>query len=284
MSAVQGEAGAAGVQPSPAAPGAELALGADEEPPAPKPVVRTGSARMKPVRAAPLPPSLPISRNELYYGGKQKVTQSLIVDIGKPPEFDIIPNNDIVMTDEIAKTEVEIEPSEVIKFRCNDGRLLKEIKFTGSLAPEYDIYERMEDLVTTTGLKYVYRLYGRAKPYQSKYLRVMECRSLIATDLLIVQKDRMKEMNTRKISETPEAKLIGGPALRDQRLFEKLTYGFVDFGGADFERGQEYRTISQLTDRVNAQFQVVEKYGSYAVVFFTDVADMIEVGDKVVNK
>ena len=188
------------------------------------------------------------------------------------------------MADELAKTEVEVGITEVAKFRCNEGRLLKDIKFVGELAPEYEIYERLEDLKTTTGPKFVYRLYGRARPYQSKYLKVLECRSLISTDLLIMPKNRMKEMNTRKISETAEATLIGGPAIRDQRLFEKLTYGFVDFGAADFSAGQQFRTISQLTDKVNSEFKIVEKYGSYAVVFFTDVADTIEVGDKVVNK
>ena len=233
---------------------------------------------------SPLPPSLPISRNEDYFGSKQKIMQKLLIDLGKPPEVVINPNNDLIVTDEPAKTDVQIGFSEVAKYRCSDGRLLKDIKFIGTLAAEYDIFERLNDLKTSTGIKYVYRLHGRAVPYQNKYLRAVECRSLIATDLIVVAKGKMKEMNTRKISETPEAVVIGGPDVRDQQIYEKLQYGFVDFGSANFSPGQEYRTISQLTDKVNSEFQIVEKYGSYAVIFFTQVNDTIEIGDKVVNK
>ena len=228
-----------------------------------------------------IPQSFPEKLNGTYYDlNKVKVVNTKI-DLGKAIKSEFYFNNDIILTDLLVDTEVRLKITEVQKLRCTTGRLLKEIEYSGELVPQYDIYQRIEDVDTTTGLKYAYRYVGSAKSYQEKFLRVADCKGIISTELLFVTKDKLKELATTKTSDEADAKIIGAPDYSRQKFFSTLYYGYIDFGVHPYNVGQDYKTISEVTDKVNGEFKVVEKFGSYAIVIFTNVKDQISIGDRV---
>lgn len=231
----------------------------------------------------PIPPSLPESFNEKYYGSTKPKDIKISIDLSKPADPTPAFVNDIVITDIPAKTEIEIKSAETLRMRCYAGRLFKDIKIlSDELLTEYDLYEQLAGVDTTTGFKNSYRYVGTARSYQNKYLRVTSCKAFMSETLIVLPKNRMKELSTQKISEVEEVKIIGGPDILSQKFYTTLQYAYVDFGAQAYQVGQEFNTISNLTDQVNATFKIIEKYGSYAVVVITNMRDNLEIGDKVV--
>ena len=180
-----------------------------------------------------------------------------------------------------AETEVKIGKLEDTKDRCRVGRVFKDIEFSGTLLEDYDIYEKLGGIDTADGYKYTYRMIGTAKSRKEKYLTVVSCDGLMSVDLVILPKNRMKELATQAKTEGTEPTLIGGPEIKNQFAFATLHYGFIDFGAQNYDVGQEYKLVSDQTDLVNGEVKVIEKFGSFAVVVFTNTMDHITIGDKV---
>jgi len=269
------------------------AAGGATPPPAEKPMLATeeqavaeagkvARSKYKPLRN--IPPSLPEGRNTVYFdGSNKKKVKEMRIDLGKEPRSEFFYANDIVITDVDVKSDVVLKISEVEKMRCSPGRLFKDIVFNGSLVDQYDIYERLPGLKTSTGFKYTYRLTGTAKSYKDKYLSVVDCTSFVATDLIFVPKNQMKELATQKISDLEFPTLIGAPDNSEQKFYAPLQYAFVDFGPKTYNVGESFKLLSELTDSVNGEFKVIEKFGSYALVIMTDVKEQILIGDRVVE-
>lgn len=231
-------------------------------------------------RPGKIPDSLPLYRNEEYFG--EKKNREIIIDLGVFPTFATDYSSEIYLTDKAIKTDVKIQISEISKFRCYEGRLLKDIKYFGGLQTEYDLYEPMDTFKTDSGIMHAYRAYGSAVPYQQKNLKITNCKSLITTDLVIIPKDKINNLKTSKVSRVKRPQLIGGPDVVTQRLFLLNQIVYVDFGSAAYEPGQEYKIQSQVTDEINGSIRIIAKYGSYAVAMVLEVDDVMEVGDSVV--
>lgn len=229
-----------------------------------------------------LPESLPISRSGKYFD--EKKVSAVRIDLGERPRFDYEVANDIIITDRQVKEDVSMRIGETTKFRCYEGRIIRDIRYVGKLAEDYDIFERLSDIKTTAGKMYAYRAYGKAQPYQGKYLKISSCKSLLLTDLIFLEREKIQTYKNKQISPTRKAVLIGGPDVVDQNLFAPNQVAYIDFGSYAFEPGQEFKIMSQITDQVNGMAKVIDKYGSFAVVLLTDVNDIIAIGDQVILK
>ena len=247
-------------------------------PKAPQPPVGKRRASDRPSR---IPPSFPISRNDRYFTSPK--IRDVKIDLGEFPRFDYQFTSDIVITDRLVKNDVLLKIGETAKFRCFEGRIIRDIRYIGKLVEDYDIFERLNDLKTTAGVMHAYRVYGKAQPYQGKYLKITNCKSLLLTDLVIIAKEKILTFKNKQISPTRKAVLIGGPDVVDQNLFAPNQVAYIDFGNTAYEPGQEFKIISQITDEVNGVAKVLEKFGSFGVVMLTDINDIIAIGDKVTN-
>lgn len=227
-----------------------------------------------------IPDSIPLYRNEAYFGKAKE--REIIIDLGTFPTFAAEYSNEIYLTDKAIKTEVKIQISEIAKFRCYEGRLLKDIKYNGNLLADYDLYEPLDSFKTQTGVMYAYRAYGSAQPYQQKNLKITSCKSLITTDLVAIPKDKIQNLISTRTSVLRRPKLIGGSDVVTQRLFLLNQIAYVDFGSTPYEPGQEYKVQSQVTDAINGSIRVLAKYGSYAVAIVLEVDDVMEIGDPLV--
>ncbi len=232
-------------------------------------------------RPSRLPPSLPLSRNGKYFAPPNK--PDVRIDLGEFPRFDFQFSSDIIITDRVVKTDVLLKIGETAKFRCYEGRIIRDIHYIGKLVEDYDIFERLNDIKTTVGTMHAYRIYGKAQPYQGKYLRITNCKSLLLTDLIIIAKEKILTYKNKQISPTRNAVLIGGPDVVDQNLFAPNQVAYIDFGNTAYEPGQDFKVVSQITDEVNGVAKVLEKFGSFGVVMLTDINDIIAIGDKVTN-
>lgn len=231
-------------------------------------------------RPTKLPDSLPLSRSEKYFGPPSK--REVKIDLGEFPRFEYEFSSDIVITDRPVKEDVHLKIGETTKFRCYEGRIIRDIRYVGKLVEDYDIFERLSNIKTTAGTMYAYRVYGKAQPYQGKYLKISNCKSLLLTDLVFVAKEKIQTYKNKQISPSKKAVLIGGPDVVNQNLFAPNQVAYIDFGSFAFEPGQEFKIMSQITDEINGVAKVMEKFGSFAVVMLTDVNDVIAIGDKVI--
>lgn len=227
-----------------------------------------------------IPDSLPVSRNAEYFIDPTKA--KVDIDFGQRAIPDYNVNTEIFITDSPLKTDVKILLPETAKVRCYDGRVVKEIEYLERLIEDYEIYESIDSFKTTIGTMHAYRRFGRAKIHNGNFLKLYDCTGIISTGLIVVPKEKMNIHRNRKISITKMARIVGGPDQKSQLLFMNNQIAYVDFGRTSFATGQEYKTISQVTDEINGQFKVLYKYGSFAVVVFTEVNNSVEVGDKVV--
>lgn len=251
-------------------------LGRPKAPPPPPVAKKSNSDR--PTR---LPRSLPLHRNGRYFSPSK--IPDLKIDLGEFPRFDFQISSDIVITDRVVKTDVLLKIAETTKFRCYEGRIIRDIRYIGRLVEDYDIFERLNDIKTTAGVMHAYRIYGKAQPYLGKYLRITSCKSLLLSDLVIIAKEKILTYKNKQISPTRNAVLIGGPDVVDQKLFAPNQVAYIDFGNTAYEPGQDFKVVSQITDEVNGVAKVLEKFGSFGVVMLTDINDIIEIGDKVTN-
>ena len=229
-----------------------------------------------------IPRSLPVSRNARYFS--QKKADEIRIDFGAFPVTDYTVNNDIYITDQPIKTEIMIQRSETVIYRCYEGRILRDIKFIGKLVEDYDIFEPLDNIKTNAGTMYAYRLYGKARPYQRTNIKISDCKSLLLTSLIFLPKDKIQTLRNRQISSTKNALVIGGPEVVNQKHFVPNQVAYVDFGAYAFEAGQEFKTMSHITDEINGNFKIIEKYGSFAVVLLTEINDLLEIGDQVILK
>ncbi len=234
-------------------------------------------------KATVIPPSLPAAESARYKLSKENKRTNLKIELGTFPKFNSEPSNNLYLTDAPVNSTVFIQVPEITKFRCYEGRLLKDIRFKGPLVENYEVFEPLDTLKTSVGTMHVYRAYGGAQPYQSKYLKLTDCKGLIATNLVFLPRGQMDQLKSQKMSATTAPVLIGGPDVVAQNLFALNQIAYVDFGSFPFQTGQEYKTLSQVTDVINGQIRVLEKYGSYAVVLVQNVNDILEVGDKIIT-
>jgi LysM repeat protein len=230
-------------------------------------------------RPGKIPDSLPLSRNENYF--IENKSQDIRIDMGTYPQFNAEYLVEIFLTDQKLKSEVDIQISEAAKFRCYEGRLIKEIKYRNKLLSDYDLFEPIDTFKTNAGVIYAYRAYGSAQPYLEKNLKITNCKGLLTTDLVFLPKDKIYDLKSQKITPTKKAKLIGGPDVVSQRLFLLNQVAYADFGSTPYEPGQEFKVQSQVTDRINGTVRVIEKYGSLAVVMVMEVDDVMEIGDPI---
>lgn len=227
-----------------------------------------------------IPDSLPIHRNAQYFLTPK--IETMRIDFGKAPIPDYEITSEIFITDVPLKTDVKIQLSETAKMRCYEGRVVKGIEYIDRLIEDYEVYESIDSFRTTIGTMHAYRRFGSAKIYNGNFLKLHDCTGIIATNLIIIPKEKMNIHRNRKISVTKMARIVGGPDLKSQILFMNNQIAYVDFGRSSFSSGQTFKTISQSTDEVNGEFKVLYKYGSFAVVLFTEVTNAVEVGDKVI--
>lgn len=230
--------------------------------------------------AGQIPDSLPLHRNERYFLGPKK--GEIKIELGISPRFDYEASNDIYITDNPIKTDVQIQISETTKFRCYEGRIIKNIRYVGKLVEDYDVFEPLSSFKTDAGTMYAYRVYGKARPYQRRNLKLYDCKGLLTTDLIIIPKEKIQVLRNKQTSPSKKAVLIGGPEVVDQKVFAPNQVAYVDFGAYVYERGQEYNIMSQLTDEINGHIKIIEKYGSFAVVMITEVMDTVAIGDNVI--
>ena len=238
-----------------------------------------GGQKANAYASAPIPDSLPLYRSEAYFNTKVKEVK---VDLGEISRFPYENVNEIYITDKPIKTQVLIDLTETAKFRCYDGRILSDIKYTDELFEEYDIFEPLENFETSVGKMYSYRFYGKAQPYKQDNLKLSGCSGIIATNLVLIPKGTIQELRSNRASAVEEPVLIGGIDVKDQKLFITNQLAYVDFGSYGFEAGQVYKTMSKLTDEINGHIKIIEKYGSFGVVMVTDVNDTMEAGDKII--
>lgn len=240
----------------------------------------SANTKTKATRPGLIPDSFPLHRNKKYF--EDDVAAEIKVDLGTQPIYDYENTSEIYIVDQPIKTEVQIQIAETAKFRCYEGRIARDIRYVGKLVEDYDVFEPLSSFQTTIGTMYAYRVYGSARPYQNKFLKIFNCKSIIATDLVILPKEKIQTLRNQKFSVANRATLIGGPDVVAQRLFVPNQLAYVDFGGHQFSPGQQYKVMSQVTDEVNGNIKIIEKYGSFAVVMITEVNDVIEIGDKVI--
>lgn len=227
-----------------------------------------------------IPESFPLYRNERYF--EDEKPGEIKIELGAPPRFDYEVSNDIYIADKPIKTEVQVKISETAKFRCYEGRIIKDIRYNGKLVEDYDVFEPLSSFKTEVGVMYAYRAYAKANPYQKRNLKITGCKGLLTTDLVIIAKDKIQVLRNKQISPVKKAVLIGGPDVVDQKVFAPNQVAYVDFGSQAYEPGQEYNIMSQITDEINGHIKIIEKYGSFAVVVLTEVNDIVSVGDKVI--
>ncbi|AGH95190.1 LysM peptidoglycan-binding domain-containing protein [Pseudobdellovibrio exovorus] len=240
-----------------------------------------GSAPSGPVSGnGVIPPSIPEVRNTGYFDYR---TRDVSIQLDEIPSFPYVYNSDIVITDTPVKTAVKLQIAETAKFRCYNGRLVKSIRYSEDLDGEYEVFSPLDTFKSASGTMYAYRIYGTAVPYENRYMKILNCKDVITSDLVILPKGRMQTLKTQKVSPTRSARLVGGPDVVSQRLFALHQKAYVDFGSYPYEVGQEYQTRSQVTDDVNGQIRVLEKNGSYAVVIVTSLTDVLEIGDRLIT-
>lgn len=245
------------------------------------PIRGTNPPQMQPVSGmGMIPPSIPQTRNNNYFEHR---TRDISIQLDTIPTFPYVYVNDIVITDKPVETSIKIQIGEAAKFRCYNGRLVKGIRYSEDLVGEYEIFAPIDSFKSASGTLYAYRIYGKAVPYENRYLKIQECKDIIATDLVILPKGRMQNLKTQKVSSLRSARLVGGPDVVSQRLFTLHQKAYVDFGTYPYEVGQEYQIRSQVTDVVNGEVRVLEKNGSYAVVLITALNDVMEIGDRLIT-
>lgn len=227
---------------------------------------------------AEIPNSLPEGRNLRFHGLKK---EGIRLDLATPKPNVISFKNNVIVSDAPIKSDVELRGQSTYRADCSDGRAFGDLKLNnGPLEGEYDMYETLEGFDAIAGHKYAYRQIGTAVAFKGNLLKVIECVG-VNSEFVVMKKGHIKDFVTTQVTEEPIPHIVGGPEYADRKFFSLLNFAFVDFGPKSFDVGGAYSTISSDTASPNGQFSVIEKYGSYALVVFTSVSDLIELGDRV---
>lgn len=227
-----------------------------------------------------IPDSLPVGRNVRFH---DQSNRGIRLDIATPKVNELSFKNNVVVSDAPIKSDIELKGDSVYRAACSAGRAFGDLKLNyGQLEGEYEIYEALDGFESISGHKYAYRQIGTAEAYKGNLLKVTECIGL-NSEFLIMQKGRARDFVTKEVTNEPTPKIVGGPDYGDRNFFSLLTFAFVDFGPKSFDVGGTYSSISRDTASPNGQMSVIEKYGSYGLVVFTSVSDLVELGDKVAS-
>lgn len=234
----------------------------------------------RPVQPVPtLPDSLPVGRNLRFHGAK--LGGGIRIDLAQPKPNVITFKNNVIVSDSVIKGDIELKPESGYRSACSAGRAFGNMTLNnGPLEGEYEIFEHLDGFESIAGHKEVYRQIGTAEAYKGNLLKVIECVG-VNSEFLVMKKGRIKEFATTQVTEEPQARIVGGPDYGNRNFFGLLQFAFVDFGQRSFDVGASYASISSDTASPNGQFSVIEKYGSFALVVFTSVSDLIELGDRV---
>ena len=229
-------------------------------------------------RAAPIPDSLPLYRNDRYFLKGNEVEVDLSTN--EVPE-DIIAN-DILLTDKKIDSEIEVTKEEMVKGRCGGEHLIHvSLKNNeGDLA----IFESLESLPTDSGDVYSYRRVGTAKIINSNRIKITSCSSVLSSALVFIPPSLIGEYRSQKISNQSNATLIGGPGLGTQKIFSSKQIAYVNLGVNAAEIGQIFGIKSQLTEQQSGEIKLIEKFGSFGIGLITDVQDLVENGDELLLK
>lgn len=225
-----------------------------------------------------IPDSLPVYRNENYYKYQKRDIRMDFKELPPPP---LVFSNDIILTDVPLKSVADISIDEVKKDRCYEGRILKAIK-SGPLSGDFEVYEPLSTFKSGNLLYYAYQLYGYGQAYNESFLKMNNCRSVLSTNLIVLARDQVDMARSSRTTASEVAKLVGGPEVYSQSLFTVNHKAYVDFGSYEYEPGQDFKVMSNETDRIIGQVKVVEKFGSMGVVLITEVTDQMTIGDSLI--
>ncbi len=231
-------------------------------------------------RPTAIPPSLPDYQNEAFFAK----TPAVKVELEQLPKPDDQFSSNIILSDKTVTSELTISIDSISKVQCNEGAIVKDVKFKRLPQGPYTLIEYVHSVKTKLGSIYAYQVIGEATARaDNKSILITKCDSVLSTDLILIQSSLLPQMKTQKNSDQVNASLLGGPDVNEQNLFTFHQLAYLDLGQQPAEVGQVLSIRSQVTESIHGEVKILEKFGSYAVGVITAINDTVSLGDTLVT-
>ncbi|MBC7465311.1 MAG: LysM peptidoglycan-binding domain-containing protein [Bdellovibrio sp.] len=228
------------------------------------------------IRAGVIPDSLPLSRNDNYF----LPPKSMQVDLQNDVEVNDAIGNDILLTNEPIKSEIDVPIQEIVRGHCGGNHILKS-KIAMAPNSDFKIYELLEGLKMDVGSVQAYRYVGEAHSLVDSKLKVNSCSTVMSDYLVFVSPQSVAGLRANKMSAIKEPEILGGPNLGTQSMFSGQQLIYINLGLKEANVGQSAYIISQITEQRSGEVKILDKFGSIAIGILTEVNDLVEKGDTI---
>lgn len=228
------------------------------------------------IKAGVIPDSLPISRNDNYFLPPKTMQVELQNDVEAPETYD----NDILLTNEPIKSEIDVPIQEIVRGHCGGNHILKS-KIAMAPNSDFKIYELLEGLKMDVGTVQAYRYVGEAHSLADSKLKVNSCSTVMSDYLVFVAPQSVAALRANKMSDVKDPEILGGPNLGTQMMFSNQQLIYINLGVKEANIGQSAYVVSQITEQRSGEVKILDKFGSIAIGVLTEVDDLIEKGDAI---
>ena len=229
----------------------------------------------------PLPDSIPIWTNKIYFAKKRDMK----IELGENINVVTQTKNNIILSAEKLTSDFEIPLEQISRGgRCDTGTIYKKIVAAEGQQPvgEYYILQPLDEIETAAEqIVRPYEIMGSGSVHQDQF-SVHDCHALMTTNFVFIPKSRMDLIRNQSISGVSSNEIIGGSDLGDQKLFAVDQIVYLSLGSSNVSNGQVVKLKSQINDKLNGQVKILDRFGNYAVGILTEVNDVIEKGDEVI--
>lgn len=229
---------------------------------------------------AEIPNSLPG-----YFSGKyfapRKADFTWDIRQFQPKPFEIPPNPYIV-TSSVVTSDYKISGSEVIQ--CKDTAYVQKVeKLNPNAQPgRYFVLDQLKLMSTSFKSTQIYRWIATADIGADSSFRMVKCRQLMNTDVILVSQEKINQLLEPTESGSGNLEIIEGLDFTNQAFVLANQFVLLSAGSDLIVPDQTYKIYSKQAGQNVGRVHVVKKKGQLAIGYVIEANDVINLNDTIV--
>lgn len=193
-----------------------------------------------------------------------------------------IPPNPYIVTQTQIVTDFKISSSDVIQ--CKDQFYVKKVEKTNAQAQpgRYFVLEQLKLMSTSFKSTQIYRWIATAEIAADNSMRMLKCRQLINTDVILVSQEKINQLQEPTENSSSNMEIIEGLDYVNQAFVAANQFVLLSAASDLVVPDQTYKIYSKQAGANVGRVHVVKKKGSFAIGYVIEASDVISINDSIV--
>ena len=193
-----------------------------------------------------------------------------------------IPPNPYIVTRSQISTDYKISSSDIVQ--CKDQYFVPKVEKVNPQAQpgRYFVLDQLKLMSSTFKTTQIYRWIATADIAADSSLRMVKCRQLVNTDVILVSQDKINELLEPTESGSANMEVLEGLDFTNQSFVAANQFVLLSAGSDLIVPDQTYKIYSKQAGVNVGRVHVVKKKGPLAIGYVIEATDVINLNDTIV--